>query len=40
MCESIKLFLPFREAKYFSNQDWTSQISLKDFANSQFSRNP
>jgi hypothetical protein len=36
MCEAIKLFLPRREAKYFCAGDWTTQISLKGFANSGF----
>jgi hypothetical protein len=27
MAESIKLFLPNREAEYFSRQDWTWMLS-------------
>jgi hypothetical protein len=38
MSESIKLFLPAREAKYFCNYDWTTQISLKWFSKLNFTR--
>jgi hypothetical protein len=38
MVESVKLFPPNREAKYFCERDWTTQISLNCFNKLEFAR--